>query len=136
MSSTSTSTVRWLVRVLPAVTFLVGIVVGGLIVGLSGIGDGSGDSNASDPAEPTSSIATGDTNVAIPAACSKASDVVAEAVQLLRGGAAAVRDFQPDVLVKVLGDLETLDPELRKLAAQCSAVDITPGPTEASETTE
>ncbi len=132
----STPVVRWLVRVLPAATFVIGIVVGGLIVGLGGIGDGSSSSDPGGSTQPTTSVATGDTNIVIPAACSKAADSVDQAVQLLRSGAGAVRDFQPDVLVKVLDDLETLDPKLRKLAAQCSAVDITPGPTESSATTE
>lgn len=130
----SMPTVRWLLRALPAATFLFGLVVGGLIVGLGGIGDGSGDSGPGNSGTPTTPASTGDTNIVIPAACSKAADAVDEAVQLLRSGAGAVRDFQPDVLVQVLNDLETLDPKLRKLADQCSAVDVTPAPTQAPPT--
>ena len=114
----------WWFRLLPAATFVVGLLLGGLVTWVgSGTDRLSSDDSGSDPtptqastpppAEPTSSA---------PQACLDASDAVEEAVRLMRRGAAATRDFQPDRLVDVLNQLETLDPRLRALAERCSGV--------------
>jgi hypothetical protein len=127
-----------MLRALPAVTFVVGAVIGGVVVGVGFDGDDSPDSSQStETTDPDRSGATPDTTVVVPAACSQAAEAVTEAVGLIRDGAGSVRDFQPERLVEVLDDLEVLDPELRRLAQQCSAVDVSPGsPTSTDPTPE
>ncbi len=130
MARIPTPSTGLLLRLLPATTFVLGLLIGGLFVGLGTFDDGSanGSGQGGDGAsgQPTQTAATSGTAVIVPAACSEAATAVNEALGLLRTGAGAVRDFQPKVLVTVLDDLETLDPKLRKLADQCSAVDVTP----------
>lgn len=119
----------WLLTVLPAVTFLLGGLVGALFVGLGDVGGESAHERAgprsatTDAAAPTGAGST----VVIPAACSQAAEAVSQAVDLLREGAGAVRDFRPKTLIEVLDELEVLDPRLQRLASQCAAVDVSPG---------
>lgn len=116
-------------RFLPALTFLLGAVLGGVVIG---VGLGVGDSSGSDPegagaaAAPTTT-ASSDTTVVVPAACSEVAATVTRVLELVRQGVGAVRDFQPTVLTDVLDQLETLDPQLRAAAEQCSAVQVNPG---------
>jgi hypothetical protein len=119
---------------LPAATFLGGALIGGVVVGVGsgGSGDaGSPSGSASDSStSDAGSAASPATTVVIPEACSKASDSVQQAVQLLRDAAGYVSDFQPKELRRVLDELETTDSELRDLAKQCSDVEITAPPSE------
>jgi hypothetical protein len=125
----STSKRPWLLAALPAITFILGAVIGGIIVGV-GAGSSDSGSDASETPTSTSSPAApspSDTTVVVPAACREAADAVTQAADLLRQGAAAVRDFQPKVLNQVLDDLQALDPELQSLAKECSEVQVTTG---------
>lgn len=138
MADPPTSRAGWMLKALPAITFVVGVVIGGVFVGVGLDGDDSPD--ASKPTatrDPGGSEATSDTAIVIPAACSQAAEAVTEAVSLIREGAASVRDFQPKQLIEVLDELEVLDPELQRLAQRCSAVDVIPSsPTSAGPTPE
>jgi len=138
MADTATSRAGWMLKALPAITFLVGVVIGGVFVGVGLDGDDSpAASKPTATADPGGSEATSDTAIVIPAACSQAAEAVTEAVSLIREGAASVRDFQPERLVEVLDELEVLDPELQRLAQRCSAVDVSPSsPTSAGPTPE
>lgn len=130
MPSLPTPSTGVLLRILPATTFVFGLLIGGLFIGLGSFGQdsqsrpGVGGDGASGAASQTPT--TGGTAIVIPEACSGAATAVNQALELLRTGAGAVRDFQPKILVQVLDDLEVLDPKLRKLADQCSAVDVNP----------
>jgi len=128
MAEASNLSSGWALRALPAITFLVGVALGGVFVGVGLDGDGlGGDSQSTGTTtDPTGSGTTSDTSIVIPAACSQAADTVTEAVDLIRDGAASVRDFQPKQLIEVLDALEVLDPKLQRLAQQCSAVDVIP----------
>lgn len=130
MSRIPTPSTGLLIRLLPATTFVLGLIIGGLFVGLGSFGQDaqsrpgiSGD-GVTGPTGQTPT--TTGTAIVIPEACSGAATAVNEALRLLRTGAGAVRDFQPKILVQVLDDLEVLDPKLRRLADQCSAVDVAP----------
>ena len=126
-SSRSTSTPRWAVAV-PAVTFIVGLLLGGVVIGA---GMGGGDSPESD-AGPTTPGAgptpTSDVNVVVPNACLEAAATVNEAMDLIQDGVGAVRDFRPEELVEMLNQLELLDARARDLAQQCSQVDVSRSP--------
>ena len=118
---------RWMTTALPALTFLLGAVIGGVFIGVGlGSDDSSSEGTASSTApSPSESTADPGTAVILPAACSEAADKVSEALALIREGAAAIGNFEPKELTRVLNELEDLDPQLRDLANQCSAVDIT-----------
>ncbi|MDQ3094912.1 MAG: hypothetical protein M3Q82_02980 [Actinomycetota bacterium] len=126
MADSETPSAGWMLRALPAVTFLVGVVIGGLFVGVGLDGDDSDSSDSSQTTPPDGSETTSGTAVVIPAACSQAAQAVTEAVGLIRDGAASVRNFQPEKLIEVLDQLEVLDPELQRLAAACAKVEVNP----------
>lgn len=129
----SESAHRWWTIVVPAVTFLVGLGLG--LVVMVATGDPSepdADIPAADESPSASSSAEGtdtpDTVVTVPGACEDAARNISEATRLLDDVAASVRDFQPDELVDLLDQLEQLDAETRELAEQCGAVDVTATP--------
>ena len=122
---------HWLAIALPALTFLLGAALGGLFVGVAmGSDSASDDAAASSPPNPTETGGTPSATLTVPEACTEAADKVTEAVGLLREGAAAIGNFQPKELTRVLNELEDLDPQLQELAKQCSAVGITTSPPE------
>ncbi len=117
---------------LPAVTFLAGALIGGVVIGVASGSDpdGGGDAstNSASGADATSSSQSAnpeDTTMVIPAACSEASDSVQEAVRLLGEAAGYVRDFRPKELRQVLNELETTDQQLRGQAKDCSDIGVT-----------
>jgi len=120
----------WLLRALPAATFVVGLVLGGLLIGLTDNDDGGLSEENVDQAPGASSPTTGSstTAVLVPAACAEASGEVELAVGLMRDGAAAVRDVQPEELTRVLNSLEDTQTRLDELAQRCSEIDVEPTP--------
>lgn len=123
---------RWGGLVIPAATFLVGLLIGGLVigVGMSGGDDsasaaGDDESSGSPSPSATASASPGDTVVTIPAACHAAADKLREATRVMRRAAGNVRDFNPDELVAALNRLEKLDNQTRPLVNRCSQVEVT-----------
>ena len=119
---------RWGLRLLPALTFLVGLVLGAVVVIAGQLGQGVGgvvgEPSPSPSASPDPSAGGGDTVVTLPAACEGAAENITEATRLIDESATAVRDFRPDELVDLLTRLEVLDAETRELAAECRRVDV------------
>lgn len=117
----------WLASTVPALTFLIGVVLGGLVIGLAGDDGGEPDAGpvATNGSEPTP---TSDVTVVVPDACIEAAATVTEAVDLIRDGVGAVRDFRPQELVDLLDELEDLDARARDLALQCSEVGVSGAP--------
>lgn len=116
------STSPWVSRLVAAGTFVLGLLLGVLVTWIgsdSGSLELDGDAGAPTPAE-TSATPGDDATPSAAQACLEAADAVEEAVALIRGGAAATRDFQPAELVEVLNQLEDLDPRLRDLADRCA----------------
>lgn len=122
---------RWGV-LLPALTFLVGLGLGLVVMVATGgsepdaeppTADDSPSASASDEATDTP-----DTVVTVPGACEEAARNISEATRLLDDVAASIRDFQPDQLVDLLDQLEQLDAETRLLAEDCRAVGVTSSP--------
>lgn len=118
---------------IPAATFLVGLLIGGLLIGVgrtdgeaSGAEPGTDASAAPSPAT-GSAAAPGDTVVTVSAACKMAAEKVRQATSLLRSTAGDVRKFRPDAIVKALNRLEDLDSQTRPLLRQCSQVEVSTG---------
>lgn len=128
---------RWGSLVIPAATFLVGLLLGGLVIGVgrsggdsSGVANGSGSTRSASPT--TGGSATpGETVVSVPAACSEAADKIREATTLLRNTVGDFRNFKPNEIVDALNRLEDLDGETRPLLQACSQVGVTTGATPA-----
>ncbi len=123
---------RWALRLLPVLTFVVGLGLGAVVV-LAGQPAGEAPEASGGPsATPTGEAggagedgeATADTVVTLPGACEDAAETLTEATRLLDDVATAVRDFRPDDLVGLLDRLEDLDAQVRSQTAECSGVDI------------
>ena len=125
---------RWGGLLIPAATFLVGLLIGGLVIGVGRSGSSSssdeeaGSSSSPSPAA-SSPPAPGDTVVTVPAECQQAADKVREATSLLRSTVSDVQNFKPDKIVETLNRLEDIDAEIRPLLDGCSQVDVTTGAT-------
>jgi len=116
----------WFLAAAPAATFLVGVLIGGLVFGVAIKNDGSGDASSIRSTTPptVTGPTSSDVTVTVPGACEDAAAVVQQSLDLLRQAATAVRDFNPSEVVDVLDQLEEADAELRELSTQCSAVDV------------
>lgn len=117
----------WPSRIIPAATFVVGLVLGGVLVGAAvGGDDDETASGAESSATPTTAAdsSTGDTVVTVPAACQEAGDNMREAFSLLRGSTQSVENFKPDKIVDLLNRLEDIDNETRPLLDECTNVDV------------
>lgn len=118
----------WWMRAAPALTFLVGLALGGLVVGVAANSSNqAGESKSQTAQTPSADAGSPDVTVTVPGACQDAAALVQQAVVLLRQGAADVRDFQPNDLVEMLDKLETIDAELRAVSPKCSAIGVEPG---------
>ncbi len=120
----------WIGILIPAVTFVVGILLGGLVIG-AGLGsdDTAADGAGSGPAASPSASPSPETVVRIPAACQEAADNLQRATQLLEDSVDSVRNFQTDQIVEALRELQAIDAETRPLVSECRNVDVTMAPT-------
>jgi len=114
----------WWSRLLPAATFVVGLILGGLLIGLSSTGDSADDPADPEPSQTSATPTDEATAVVVPASCAEASREAETAVELMRDGAAAVRDVETERLAQVLNDLEDTQARLEKLSAECSQVKV------------
>ena len=124
----------WFVA-LPALTLLLGLVLGALIAGVAVDGPLTGEDPSSDPTstespspEPDETSPTGDIEVVVPQECLEAADTVEEATKVLRDGVGAIEDFEREPLLDVLNRLEDLEAEAREQADRCSDVDVNRSP--------
>ena len=133
MDEVDDSSRSWLGLLVPTVTFLVGLVLGGVLVYANSGGDASDVAESEATASP--SAGAQDTVVTLPAACDQAATKVREAYALLRQAVGQVRDFQADALVETLNSLQDVDEEARVLVSECSAVQVSTSPTASSTAT-
>ena len=133
---TDTSSWRRWGALLPALTFLVGLGLGLLLMFAVGGDDGSVTEAEPTPTPSGATASAGDTVVTIPAACEAAAENITEATRLLDDVAASIRDFQPQELVERLNRLEDIDRATRPLADRCSEASVTQAPSESAEPTE
>lgn len=115
---------RWGAVLLPAATFVVGLVLGWAVVAVGEQDDVGGallgDPSPSASPEPSEEPGEGDLVMLIPGECREAAENLQEATRVLRDSLGSVRDFDPDVLVDNLNRLEQLDDETRPLIDRCS----------------
>jgi hypothetical protein len=116
----------WWFAVVPAITLLVGLVLGGLVVGVTV--DGEPESRTTSTPTPVDPSPTEDVAVVVPQECLEAAETVQEATALIRDGASAIREFRPDELITLLDDLEDLDAVAREQATACEEVDVSRTP--------
>ena len=118
----------WWPVLAPAAAFLVGLLLGGLLMGV--VSDDEGTPAADpEPSATTSADASspspseGETTIVVPEECLAAVDTVEQALDLADRSAGAIRDFQPEELRSLLRELEGLDQQARSQAEACRQVD-------------
>jgi hypothetical protein len=111
---------RW-VWVLPALTFLVGLALGALVVGAPDEAPvpATTDPAAAPASEP--SAAPSDLLVRVPEPCLAVAEQAEEAVAVVDRAVAAVRSFDARELQEVLDQAQDLRPGVERLAADCRA---------------
>lgn len=125
---------RRILAFLPAITFVLGVVLGGVVVGVAGGSEESGADQTPAPTQtPTQSMSpsTGDTAVVVPQECLAVADTVDQLTQVVRDNLDAVREFHSQDLVEMLNRLEDLDQQARDQADACRDVQVgtvTPSP--------
>ncbi len=116
-------TMHWGYAVVPAATFVVGLLIGALV---TGAGSDSGDEPA---ATETVSVSpspseSADTEVRVPRECVEAAETAEEATQLILDNLSAIQDFQGQRIIDMLDRLEELSGETRELSKSCSDIDV------------
>ena len=135
----TTSANSWVHRLIPAATFVVGLLIGAALLYASGAGRDAGASktpgtSGSTPSPNASSTPRGATVITVPAACRDAAKKLQEATDLVRSSVDSVRNFDPDQLTKALRQLETIDAQARPLVRRCADVNITTSPSPSTTT--
>jgi hypothetical protein len=114
--------------VLPTVTFLVGLLLGGVLVWVSGLGNGddesaaNGDAGSEQPDTPADTATDGqspDRTVVIPGSCVEAAQRAQEVLDLVQQFAAAARDLDARQLQTLVDRMQDLDPLVRDAATSC-----------------
>jgi hypothetical protein len=103
------------------------LLIGGVVVGVA---DGGDDASPAAP-QPTESPEDGATtappdgaatSIVVPDECLAAADTVEQVTELVRQGAAAIRDFRTAELRSLLRELEALDLQAREQVQACRDV--------------
>lgn len=106
---------------LPALAFLVGLVLGGVLIGVSR--DDSGGSVAGGAAtalpSPTSSPGAADVTVTVPGPCVQAADRADEAYALVEKGVRAARNLDARGLADLVAQVQRDRPQVQQLIAEC-----------------
>jgi hypothetical protein len=124
--------------VVPTLTFVVGLLLGGLVVGMTGLGfggdagDGTAgpDGNGTPAATATTPGPTEpgpDRTVTIPAECLEVADTAERALDLSREAAGALGQLDARRLQEIVDELQALEPELTALAGTCREADVVGG---------
>ncbi len=104
----------------PALTFLGGLLLGGVLVGATVDRDPpEAPDNQPAAAAPAPANGQGGVTVEVPPPCLEAVDRAEEAMTLAADGLSALRDFEPQRLGDVVDQLQRMEPEVRRQAAEC-----------------
>ena len=125
----------WFVAV-PAIAFLLGAVLGGLVIG---VGGGSSDDDGTAGGDPSAAAPTStgpSTAVVVPDSCLEAADSVRRATELIREGVGAIQEFRVDPILDLLDQLEDLDGLAREQASSCTGTRVTDAGEPAESPTE
>lgn len=116
-------TMHWSFVAIPAVAFVIGLLIGGLVIG-AGTG-GDDEPTASETVTPgPSTDESSDTTVVVPHDCVQAAESVREATQLIRDNLSAIQDFRAQKIIDMLNELEDLSAQANDQAKSCSDVEI------------
>ena len=109
----------WLI---PALTFVVGLLLGGGLAYAAYGGDaaGAGKAPAQETRTPTPK-ASGDLAVTVPAECLEAIEVSEDTFGTVREGIEALRGLDAEALRRIVDDLQTAQPRVERLARECRA---------------
>jgi hypothetical protein len=116
--------------VVPALTFLVGLGLGALIVWLGTGGSGSTSAESSSSSGAGSSAATSSsppTTITVPAECAQIADQVQAVRDDLAQAVTAIGALDTDAIGRALSDLQTRQAEISRLAESCRQVEVSPG---------
>lgn len=105
---------------LPAVTFLLGLLLGAVVVGAAS--DDGDDGQAAPPAAASPSpapSAQGQLTVRVPAPCLQAADEAEQAYGLLEQGVAAARDLDARRLQELVDTVQRERPQVEALVRAC-----------------
>lgn len=108
----------------PVITFVVGLLLGGLVVFAVRSGESSTGAGAAGPTAPAAPAATGSggpttATLVVPAACLKVSDDASKLNDLARQAVAAARDLDAGELSKVVREIDVTQSTLREHAGAC-----------------
>ena len=111
---------------LPALTFLVGLLLGGAVVGLSTSGDADDGAAASRPTQ-TVTVTPGAASdrpaatVTVPGPCLDVADSTDEVLRLVNRAATAARDLDASRLSAVVRELQERQADLTRKTSACRA---------------
>jgi hypothetical protein len=107
----------WLV---PTVTFLVGLILGGVLVGVSNLGrDDDAPSAAAPVPTPTPGGSSQDVTVVVPRSCVEAAERSEQVLALTREAAEALGELDARRLADVVDEMRTLQTVVGGAAASC-----------------
>lgn len=121
---------------LPAVTFLVGVVLGGGVIaattsgGSTDTGSVSPTASASPavPPDPSPGAPPDDATVTVPGECVQLSEDSEDVLDLVEQAATAARDLDAAGLSQVVREMQDAQETLRKHAADCRDAAASPSP--------
>ncbi len=136
-TSTRRSSMFWIV---PALTFLVGALLGGVVVWLGNTSDTGTTASPTVSAsagggasQPSTGAGQSPTTVVIPAECAQISDELAAVQQDLSGVAGSLRSLDANRLAQLVDDLRTRQARISSLVESCRGISVTsPSPTSTS----
>ena len=118
---------------LPAIAFLLGLLLGGVLIGASR-DDGTSAAGGSPTPLPsaTTSPAAADVTVTVPGPCVQAANRANDAYALVDRGVRAARDLDARALADLVAEVQRERPQVQQLIAQCQAAAgnqlVSPGP--------
>lgn len=121
---TTTGRSTWLI---PALTFLVGLVLGAVVIGVTRSGDGGSTASSADSgssatasATPSATAPTRDgATIVVPGQCLELADGTQSALDLVTKAAQAARDLSASKLNTVVRQLQDQQSELQTLVTAC-----------------
>lgn len=125
---TPARTMPWWYVVVPAATFVIGLVIGALVTGVGSSSDDEASPAETESAGPTPAdsptTASADTTVVVPRECIEAAETAEEATQLILDNLSAVRNFEGERIIELLDRLEELSQQTQDLGQSCSEIDV------------
>jgi len=121
--------------VIPLVTFLVGLVLGGGVIALAGVGSdddeepAGADQSATTPSASPTSTTTGPTSVTIPGDCIQIAADAQALLDLADQAVTAARDLDADALSDIVAELRTQQETLSTQANICQQAAAQENPT-------